>query len=123
FEQRLVANPVSFRDDAKTQIHTLEIDEELKELAVYLVDTLNDRGLLETPLEDIATDISFKTQKWVEVQQLEAARNVLRSIEPVGLGAKDIRECLLLQLERKAPTCEMAATAHAMIEQHYDDLI
>ncbi len=123
FTQRQVVNPVSFREDAKQQLRTLEIDEDLRELAIYLVDTLSDRGLLEIPLDEIATDISFQSQKWIEVEQLQAAREVLRRVEPVGLGARDIKECLLIQLENKAADCPTAATAHKVIAEHYEDLI
>lgn len=123
FTQKQVASPVNFREDAKQQLHTLDIDDDLRELAEYLVDTLNDRGLLETPLDELATEISFQKQKWIEPAQLQAARDVLRRIEPVGLGAKDIHECLLIQLEHRAGQSAEAATAKSLIENHYDDLV
>lgn len=121
FSKPLVTQ-VNFREDAKQQLRILVMEDDTRELAEYIIDTLTDRGLLERSLEEIAEDLSFQKKIWVDVADLEKAIAVLQYIEPIGLGARDIRECLLMQLKQKED-CEMARLAFEVIDKYYDDII
>ncbi len=69
-------------------------------LATYLIDSLNESGMLDNDLADIADDLTFRYKKWMEVTELEAVLLKIQELEPAGVGARSIRECLLLQLNR-----------------------
>lgn len=122
YGNRQVAYQTNFKEDAKQQLHALLLDDYTVELAEYIIDSLNDKGLLDNTLEELCDDLSFKKKKWIEVTDLQKALDVLRYIEPVGLGARDIRECLLIQLSRHQD-CQLASQAYRLIDEYYEDIL
>lgn len=80
-----------------------------------LVESLDDDGYLRTPLEELA--ILFAPETDVQVSDLHIALRLLQSCEPVGVGARTVQECLLLQLAAKAPSAERDL-AQRIVEQH-----
>lgn len=70
------------------------------DLAEYIIGNIDDDGYLRLELEAIQDDISFSYGVDVEMDELERALNIVQTLEPPGIAARDIRECLLLQLER-----------------------
>ncbi len=88
-------------------------------IANYLVNSLDDNGYLTRPLADIADDISiaegFEPRR-AEIEELFAD---LRNLDPAGIGARDLRDCMLLQLERLSPTSAVE-NASAIVRDHFD---
>lgn len=121
--QKPLANFVDFKQDAKQQLAILNIDEDKKEIAEYLIDTLNDQGFLERSLEDIAEGYSFQKKTWVEDSDIQNALDIVQQLEPVGIGTTCIQECLLAQLKQNEITTDLSAYAKKLIEHHYDELI
>src|SRR5260370_20537100 len=72
----------------------------LHNVAEYLIGNLNDNGYLEGTLEDAAKAVK------VSLEDAKRVLEVIQSIEPWGLGARDIQECLLIQMEHLAETGE-----------------
>lgn len=112
-----------FREDAKQQLRMLELDEEHTEMALYIIDMLNDKGILDRPMDDLIEDISFKKQHIVNKEEIEAAIKTVQTLEPLGLGVTTIRECLLVQLKQMDSNCRTVRLAMLLVEQHYDELI
>ncbi len=111
-----------FRETLKQQFKLMYNDERDIELAAYLIDSLNESGLLDQKLPDIADDLSFRFKKWIEVEELEASLSKLQGLDPAGIGARSIRECLVLQLQRmniKRPDVKMAIR---LLQDHFSDL-
>jgi len=77
------------------QLHFLSLPEDKLKLAEFLVGSLDDSGLLATPLEEVAT------ANGCTVEECEKVLKVIQALEPVGVGARDLRECLLIQLEAR----------------------
>lgn len=120
--ERPLPETADFRQVVKQQFKLMYTDENEIQLASYLIDSLNEHGLLEQPLSAIADDLSFRFKKWIEVPELEETLLKLQQLEPPGIGARSIRECLLLQLGRmniKRPDVRMAIR---LLEEHYNDL-
>ncbi len=120
--ERPLPDMVDFREALKQQFKLICNDEQTVNVASYLIDSLNETGLLDTDLADIADDLSFKHKKWVEVNELEEVLLQIQQLEPAGIGARSIRECLLLQLKRmngKRPDVKMAIR---LLEEHFSDL-
>lgn len=122
YTEKPVANQVNYKDDAKLQLHSLDLDEKKLELAEYIIDSLNDRGILDRSIEELAEDYSFQKQVWVDAAELEEAREILKLLEPAGLGARNIRECLMLQLIQIEGSYR-AKMAYIIVDKYYDDLI
>jgi RNA polymerase sigma-54 factor len=91
----------SFRDDLKVQLSLMSLTVRQKALAEYMLDSLDDNGFLRFDLADMADDISFANNFFVEPEELENILKILHTLDPAGIGAKDLQECLLLQLVRK----------------------
>jgi RNA polymerase sigma-54 factor len=110
-----------FREMLKQQFKLMYNETDV-ELATYLIDSLNESGLLDQKLEDVADDLSFRFKKWIEVEELEVSLKKIQELDPAGIGARSIRECLLLQLERmntKRPDVRMAIR---LLKEHFNDL-
>ena len=98
------------------QLAMLELDERGRNLAEYLVWSLDHRGWLDTPLEEIAENCG---EPDVTVHELEEILEALRRTIHPALGARDLRECLLLQLE---PHGLDEPLVHTLIEDHLEDI-
>lgn len=85
------------------QIQSLRIDPPAKGLVVYLAGCLDERGYLPEPLEDLATEIhsELKITKTSALTQLKTALTELQKLDPAGIGAHSLAECLCLQIQRQ----------------------
>lgn len=120
--ERPIVNSTDYRKILKEQFKLNCTSEQEIELADYIIDSLNEHGLIEQSAEEIAEDISFKHNKWVESSEIEFVLRKIQALEPVGVGARNIRECLLLQLYRlnsRRPDIKMAIH---LLEDHFTDL-
>ena len=111
-----------FREALKEQIRYVDLTERQLHLADYIIDCLNCSGFLLQDLEDMADDLSFKQGMIVEADELKDVVSAIQKLEPVGIGAKNARECLLIQLhklDKKGPDVKKAI---CLLENHYNDL-
>lgn len=76
------------------QLHRMELDEDTAQTVRYLASCLDDSGYFRIPLEELSRDTG------VSAPRLERALDILQSLEPAGVGARDLSECLVLQLRR-----------------------
>lgn len=118
-----LSSTVNFKDEAKQQLHLLDISEEDKVMGEYIIDLLNDRGLMDKPLEEVADDISFYLHRVVETEVVKHVLSIIQTLEPIGLGACSIQECLLLQLKNMSGKRQDVKCALQLIEHHYNDLM
>ncbi|HSC38341.1 MAG TPA: RNA polymerase factor sigma-54 [Chitinophagaceae bacterium] len=119
---RPLADTVDFREDLKKQCRFVSLPEEQYVLLDFLIDSLNDNGFLEQDAEALATEFSFRNKCWMEAGDVSHALNYLKELEPVGVGARDARECLLIQLKgmnTKRPDVKMAIR---LLEDFFPDL-
>lgn len=119
---RPIAQVADFREHLKEQCRLLLMEEKDFQQICYLIDSLNENGMLDQELSSLAEDMSFKYGEWIEAPQLERLLKVIQSLDPAGVGARDIRECLLLQLERKHTGRPDVAAAFKLVRDHFTDL-
>jgi len=120
--ERPLVNSFDFRKNLKEQYKLCCENDAEMDLANYIIDSLNDNGLMDQDLEDLAEDISFKYNKIVESATVGEILVNIQQLEPVGIGARSIRECLLIQLSRmntKRPDVKMAMR---LLDEHFTDL-
>ena len=111
-----------FREVLKDQIRYIELTPRQLQLADYIIDCLSSNGFLLQDIDDMADDLSFKEGMIVEPEELVDVVKAIQLLEPVGIGAKNARECLLIQLNRidkKGPDVKKAIQ---LLEDHYSDL-
>ncbi|MDB5196190.1 MAG: polymerase, sigma 54 subunit, RpoN/SigL [Flaviaesturariibacter sp.] len=120
--ERPITNGFDYRKILKEQYKVACEDEKEAEIAEFIIDSFNDHGLLEQDVDALAEDYSFKHNKWIEPEILGVILKKIQLLEPVGVGARNIRECLLIQLSRmnaKRPDVKMATK---LLENHFTDL-
>lgn len=119
------ARPESLADYLHHQLSWFEIEPEIRQMAERVVYSLDSNGYLKTPLEEIvpptAANLNGNAEQY-RAEQLtlaEKALAVVQSLDPPGVGARTLRECLLLQLTPKMAHQEQL---HTLIEEHLEDL-
>jgi RNA polymerase sigma-54 factor len=118
-----IGSVVHFKDDAKQQLHLLNLTDEEQEITEYVIDILNNQGLMDKPLEEVVDDYSFLKQAIIDEGKIIHALNIVQTLDPIGLGARSVQECLLIQLKamnQKRPDIKCALR---LIEHHYNDLM
>jgi RNA polymerase sigma-54 factor len=115
--QNMASRPRSFHDGLTEQLGFFDCDPTFRDLAEYIIYNLDDNGYLPktVSLHDIARDFGHD----VTVEQAEDALRMVQRLDPPGVGARDLRECLLLQLTPETPCHD---TLRILISHHLDDL-
>ncbi|OYX84519.1 MAG: RNA polymerase sigma-54 factor [Flavobacteriales bacterium 32-34-25] len=125
-----LAAPISFHQDLINQLNTFILDDHEREIAEFLVGSIDDMGYIRRSIPDIVDDMAFTQAIYTDEYMVERMLQVIHQLEPSGVGARDLQECLLLQLKHKTPTdsVELAADIienqfDAFTKKHYDKLI
>ncbi len=124
------AAPVTFHQDLINQLNTFILSDEDREVAEFLVGSIDDMGYIRRSISDIVDDLAFTQGIYTDEENVERILHVVHELEPSGVGARDLQECLLLQLKHKTPT-ESVELAIDIIEnqfeqftkKHYDKLL
>ena len=120
--ERPLTSQYDYRTFVKEQYKMTTDDKNEIELAEYIIDSFNDCGLMEQDVVDLAEDISFKHNKWVDSETIIEVLLKIQQLEPVGIGARSIKECLLIQLGRMNTRRPDVRTAIRLLENHFADL-
>ncbi len=120
--ERPIENEINFRQTVKEQLRWQIKDPEKYLLAAYVADSLNDAGLLEISLEELAESISFKEKKWIETGDLKNILQIIKQLDPPGIGASNLQECFLLQLERLDKQDWLVKSAARLLKNYYGEL-
>jgi len=118
--QRPIPDLADFRKELKEQLRALVKDGNQLLLAEYLIDCLNDEGMLLQYLSDMADDMSFQNNMLISTDQMESARQWLLRLDPIGIGCLNIKEFLILQLNKKEG--RHSRLAIQLLEKNYGDL-
>ncbi len=121
----------SFREYLTSQLAAFRLDEKQMKIAEYIIGSLDDAGYLRRNIEDISDDLAFNEALMVEPVEIEKIlKEVIWLLDPPGVGARDLRESLIIQLKRKEknPARENALKIlerafHALTHKHYDKII
>jgi RNA polymerase sigma-54 factor len=113
------AAAVTFHQDLINQLNTFILSDEDREIAEFLVGSIDDMGYIRRSIMDIVDDMAFTQGIYTEEKTVERILAVIHELEPSGVGARDLQECLLLQLKHKTPT-ESIELAYNIIENQFD---
>ncbi len=101
------------------QLHLKETEPRILATAEYIIGTLDNNGYMNRPLSAIADDIAFATGADIPEELLEEALLSIQELDPPGIGARDLRECLLLQLERKRAS-RSTTLAYRIVDEEFE---
>jgi RNA polymerase sigma-54 factor len=91
----------SFHEFLHEQLHLVNLTEDEQGLAEYIIGNIDDHGYLRRDLLSISDDLAFNMNLDISEQELEKILHAIQEFDPPGVAARDLRECLLLQLRRK----------------------
>lgn len=109
----------SFTQHLKTQLSTIRFSETEKEIAEFLVGSVDESGYLRRSLQDVVDDLAFTQNVYTDEASIEKVLMKVQELDPAGVGARSLQECLLLQLDRKEPT-KQVALASDILDRSFD---
>jgi len=120
----------TFHEHLIDQLGMRSFNEEDRALAEYLVGNIDEDGYLRREMDAIVDDLAFSTGVEVEKSRLENILTEIQKLDPPGIGARDLQECLLLQIHRKNKTVSIVTAEKILSDsfseftkKHYDKII
>ena len=126
-----LAAALSFHQDLVNQLQTFIINDAEREIAEFIVGSIDDDGYLRRNIQDMVDDMAFTQGIYTDEKTIEyILKTIIHELEPSGVGARDLQECLLLQLKHKTPTESVELATRIIDEQfesftrkHYEKLL
>jgi RNA polymerase sigma-54 factor len=113
--QNMASRPQSLQDYLGDQLTFLDVTPERLKLLKYIISNVNENGFLTATVEEMATNFP----QAVSAAEVEEALRAVQKFDPLGVGARDLKECLLLQLTPETPHRDVV---RALIENHLEDI-
>lgn len=110
----------SFSEYLKSQIYLTKMDKPDRHIAKFVVGNIDDDGYLRRNAEELADDLSFKEGLTVSDEKMQDIIRQIQKFDPPGVGAHNLQECLLLQLQQKEQT-EAVVMAQTILQQYFDE--
>jgi RNA polymerase sigma-54 factor len=117
---------MSLHEQLMDQLSMLDLEEVEYKIAEQIIGSLDDDGYLRRALQSIADDLAFKQSMLVEEKEIEVVLDKVQEFEPAGIAARNLQECLLLQLNRKGEEGvplddDKRKLAITVIEKHFEE--
>lgn len=116
-----LSDAVSFYELLRGQLGEQSLTERERQIADYLIGSLDENGFLGKTLEAISTELAVNVFLDADETEIERVLHVIQGFDPAGIGARNLQECLLLQLHRKRQTSE-CRLAMRIIDGCFDEL-
>ncbi|MFT5216825.1 MAG: RNA polymerase sigma-54 factor [Glaciecola sp.] len=124
------ASGTSFTQHLTNQLSTFRLNEEEEQIAEFLVGSVDESGYIRRALSDITDDLAFTQNVYTEEAKVENVLKIVHQLDPAGVGARNLQECLLIQLHRKTqnPNVELATSIldrafEQFTKKHYKKLL
>jgi RNA polymerase sigma-54 factor len=121
----------SFHEHLESQFGLRDLTDKQKILGEFIIGNIDEDGYLRRELVNIVDDLAFLQNMTTTVEELEEVLEIIQDLEPAGVGARSLKECLLLQLEKKDHSQPSMKLAYSIIDlqfeefskRHYDKII
>ena len=111
----------SFQECLSGQLHMLNLNDTEFIIAETLLGNLDDSGYLNRDTEALVNDLAFSANITVTEEEIEEVLKLIQDLDPAGIGARDLRECLLIQIKRKHDGNISRYTARKILEDHFEE--
>jgi len=111
----------SFHEHLQNQIGLRNLSEKEEVLALYLIGNIDDDGYVRRKLESIVNDLAFSQNIETDEDELLEVLRTIQDMEPVGVGARTLQECLLLQIENKNQDIPETALARKILKYYFQE--
>ena len=116
------ASGTSFTQTLKNQINTYRLTEEEELICDFLIGSIDESGYIRRDLLDVLDDLAFTQNIFTNIEELERLLKLVQQLDPPGVGARDLKECLIIQLRRKKekPSVNLAIN---ILENAFDHFV
>ena len=122
--ESLLTEGQSLYDYLMEQIHLSSIDDEDLKIAEYIIGNLDNDGYLRREIKAIVDDLAFSQGIYTTQEKVkEILENYVQKLDPAGVGARNLQECLLLQIEKKVSRDKAVILAGNILRHQFDALI
>lgn len=111
----------TFHERLKAQVHLQDLTDKEEEIADHLIGSLDDSGYLRRDLSSIEDDLAFRSNIMVSQGEIERILKFIQQLDPAGVGARDLQECLLLQIKRKKNKTLSSRIAIEILEKYFNE--
>ncbi len=129
-KQTPYASGTSFNQYLLQQLNTYRLNDEEKEIAHFLVGSVDESGYIRRDIQDIVDDLAFTQNVYTSEENIEKILQIVQGLDPAGVAARNLQECLLIQLKRKddSPSILLATeiieeTFDHFSKKHYNKLL
>jgi len=124
------AGGISFNQHLKSQLNTYRLNEQEEIIAEFLIGSIDGSGYIRREVDDIVDDLAFTQNVFTEKEEVLKLLKKVQQLDPAGVGARDLKECLIIQLKRKKekPSRTIAIeilenSFEAFAKKHYKKLL
>lgn len=122
-EERVIplSGEQSFQEKLTEQLHLLDLDDHKFMIADMIIGNLDESGYLKREVEALVDDLAFSANVITTEQEVKEMLSVIQELDPAGVGARDLQECLLIQINRKQDGDITKFTAKVILEQFFEE--
>ena len=116
-----IAVQSSFFENLQSQLDLVPLSDKDFRIGQQIIGSLDDEGYLRRPITSITDDLAFSQNVMAEDEEVEEMLKLIQSFDPAGVGARDLQECLLIQLRKKDPNDPIIKKAMIVVEEYLDE--
>lgn len=113
----------SLQESLVEQLGFKNLSEREMKLSVFIVGSIDTDGYLRRDLQSVSDDIAFTLGIETEVEELERLLHIIQHLEPIGVGARDLRESLLLQMGSQNLDTQAKQLAYRILNNHFEEFV
>jgi len=117
---------ISFNQHLSNQLNTFSLEPQEEQIAEFMVGCIDDNGYIRRTVEDIIDDLAFSENIYTSTTEIEKILSIIQQLDPAGVGARSLKECLLIQLRRKDETKDrlqaiqiLSTSFEQFVKKHY----
>ncbi len=111
----------SFHEHLKDQLGLKKIGKKQAFISEFIIGNIDEDGYLRRETDAICDDIAFSKNISVKVEEVEEVLEIIQELDPPGVGARDLRECLLIQIRKKEEKNKLTDIAERILDDYFDE--
>jgi RNA polymerase sigma-54 factor len=116
-----MSSSFSFQEHLLSQLGLRDITEQEELIANHIIGNIDDAGYLQRDIHSLIDDLAFSLNVRTNFKEILGLLRIIQEFDPPGVGARDLQECLLLQIRRKLPRTPAVENATLMLEKNFND--
>lgn len=117
----VVADGMGFKGQLEQQLGEKEVSEKQYTIGLYLIGCIDEDGYIRRELELVVDDLAFNYNITTNLEEVKEMLRIIQSFDPPGVGARNLQECLMLQLDRKKEKTREVLLAMEVIREHMEE--